>query len=358
MPSVEVNGVRINYLQLPCESGRGSGDLVMVHGLATSLAFWCFSHAPSFAGSHRVTLYDLRGHGRSGMTDSGYTAENMAEDLRQLLDRLGIERAHFVAHSFGGAVALHLACHSPARFASLIIADTHVAAVRRLQGGRWAFGEKIQQILDQNGLDLDVQEPYFGYRLLGAVARIKVRSGTVSPELERLVRPLLGENGMRTASRWLHLIGTTRAEEELMGGDGLAPDSLRRLDFPIQAIYGERSPAMSTGERLLELWPHADFRRVRGAGHFFPATRSSEFIENCRGFWNGELLHGTPRRAGDPDRRHFRSDRFYSREGKWFFDTRESSGNGPFPDRGAAQARLWSRSLAAATAEGIPGGAV
>ncbi|MBZ0157485.1 MAG: alpha/beta hydrolase [Alphaproteobacteria bacterium] len=345
MPSAEVNGVRINYLQMPCESAEECEDLVMVHGLATSLAFWYFRHAPSFSKRYRITLYDLRGHGRSGTTDSGYTAKNMAVDLRKLLDHLGIEHAHFVAHSFGGAVALHLACHHPDRFASLVVADTHISAIRRLQKGKGESGERIQQILDRNNLDLDAGEPYFGYRLLSAVARLKVKNRNISPELEGLVRPLLGENSKRTARQWLRLIETSQAEKELMGDDGISPDRLRGLHFPIQAMYGERSPAMSTGERLLELWPHADFRRIREAGHFFPITRSSEFIENCCSFWKDALLRGIPRRKGDSDKRYFRSNRFYRRDGEWFFDTRESMENGPFRDLVEAKSYMGGRSI-------------
>lgn len=352
MPSAEVNGVRINYLQVPCESGGACGDLVMVHGLATSLAFWYFSHAPAFSKRYRITLYDLRGHGRSGAPDSGYTAQNMAVDLRQLLDHLGIGRAHFIAHSFGGVVALHLACHHPDRFSSLIVADAHVSAVRRLKRAKGEFVEKTQRILDRNNLSLDAADPYFGYRLLSAAARLKVKNMDISRELEDLVSPLWGKNGTRTAHQWLHLVEATRAEEELMGDDGVSLSSLGDLHFPIQAMYGERSPAMSTGEQLLDLWPHADFRRIRGAGHFFPLTRPDEFMESCRNFWEGKLLHEAPRREGDGKGKHFRSDRFYRREDKWFFETRESRENGPFRDLGEAKAGLWSRSISAAAAGG------
>lgn len=329
MPSVEVNGVRLNYLQLPCESGRQAEDLVLVHGLATNLAFWYFTHAPEFAKRYRVTLFDLRGHGRSETPVSGYTAGNMALDLEQLLDRLGIKRAHFAAHSFGGAVALNLACRAPERFTSLMVFDTHIYKVRRAGNAAWKSGPTIQRILDENKLKIDVKDAYFGYRLLTEVARLKLRNGTMTRELEDMVCPLMGKNSARTARSWLKLIETTRAEEELMSDDGLSFESLEKLDFPILAVYGELSQAMTTGSRLLNTWPHADFRWIRGAGHFFPVTRPLEFMETCRQFWTGALHHGVLVRDGDC-KRYFRSSRFYSRAGKWFYDTRESGGNGPF----------------------------
>ncbi len=343
MPFVDVNGIRINYVRIPCETGEACEDLVMVHGLATSLAFWYFSHAPAFSKRFRVTLFDLRGHGRSSTPESGYTASNMALDLEQFLGRLGIERAHFAAHSFGGAVALNLACRNPGRFASLMLLDTHIHAVRRARNTEWKFEEKIQRILDQNEMRIDVKDPYFGYRLLTEAARLKVRNGAITRELEDLIRPITGKNNSRTAGLWLKLIETTRAEQELMGDDGLSLEALRKLNFPILAVYGERSQAMGTGERLLETWPHADFRKIREAGHFFPVTRPREFMETCRQFWCGALLHDVPRRNGDNHKRYFRSCRFYNREEKWFYDTRESAAHGPFDDVETAKEHLRNR---------------
>jgi pimeloyl-ACP methyl ester carboxylesterase len=274
MPFVQTNGIRTNYVQIDCESGNDCEDLVMVHGLATNLAFWYIRYVSAFSKRYRVTLYDLRGHGRSSITDSGYTPKNMAVDLQQLLDHL--------------VVALNLACLNPDHFASLVLADTHISIVRRVQKTKnWEFGKRIQPILEQHSLDVDVREPYFGYRLLSAVAHLQIQNVEISQELEDLVSPLMGNNSKRTANQWLKLMGTTQAEKELMGDDGLSLDRLRKLNFPILAMYGEYSQAMSTGEQLLEVWPHADFRQIRGAGHFFPITRSSELMENCRQFWNG-----------------------------------------------------------------------
>ncbi|HDH08247.1 MAG TPA: alpha/beta hydrolase [Nitrospirae bacterium] len=333
MPTVEINGSRINYCQVDCKSGNDCEDLVMIHGLATSLAFWYFSHAAEFSKRYRVTLYDMRGHGRSGITESGYTSNNMAVDLQKLIDHLKIDRAHFIAHSFGGVVALNLACIDPDRIASLMLIDTHIFAVRRLpKTKKWKSADSIQQILDKNGLDIDVKEPYFGYRLLSTVARMQTQNIEISEELKNMVNHLMWKNNKRTASRWLKLMETTKAEEELMGDDGLSLNSLRKLKFPILALYGEFSPAMPTGEQLLEVWSHADFRRIRKAGHFFPITRPFEFMKNCQQFWDGALIKELPRREGDYNKRHFRSERFFKEDDKWYFYTRESKKIGPFDD--------------------------
>ena len=344
MPAAVVNGCKINYIQIDCEAGDDRQDLVMIHGLSTSMAFWYLPHASQFSKQFRVTLYDLRGHGRSGVSDFGYTPNNMGKDLQALLDSLNIERAHFIAHSFGGVVALSLACLDPSRLASLVLVDTHISAVRRLSKTKdWGFGKKIQPILKQHGLDVDVGEPYFGYKLLSAIAQMHSRNADTFPLFENELRPVIGKFSKRTAIQWLNLLKTTRAEQELMGDDGLSLDRLRKLHFPILAMYAEHSQTMSTGEQLLGVWPHADFRRIRDAGHFFPLTRPYEFMENCLQFWNAAPTKRLPSRVGEFGRSFFRSKRFYRREDKWFLDTRESTEEGPFNSLDEAKEYLWSK---------------
>ncbi len=332
MPTATVNGVRLNYLQVEDGGPAAREDLVMVHGLATNLAFWYLPYAPEFARQFRVTLLDLRGHGRSQMTPQGYTPQNLGRDLGGLLDALGLQRVHLMAHSFGGVVALNFACAQPERVASLVLADTHIAAVRHVETRQeWEFGQRIQPMLERHGLDLDTRDPYFGYRLLTRVAQWQVRGFAVPGELLELARPLMGRAGARTAQQWLHLMDATSAGAELMGDDGLTLDRLRALRFPILAMYGDHSQARLTGDELLGLWPHAEFRRVRDAGHFFPSSRADELISGCRRFWGGEFAAAPRRtRAGEAERRWFRSDRVFETGGHWYFTTRERNRVGPF----------------------------
>ena len=229
MPTAIVNGVRLNYVQTDDGGDGVREDLVMVHGLATNLAFWYFRYAPEFSRRFRVTLLDLRGHGRSEMPADGYSPANMARDLGELLDHLGIDKAHFVAHSFGGVVALKFACEHQQRVRSLVLADSHIAAVRRL-GPQcdWRYGQDIQPILDRHGLDLDTRHPYFGYHLITRMAQWQLQGTQVPPELAELFSPLAGASTRPTARQWLALMETTSAVEEMMIDDGLALEELRR----------------------------------------------------------------------------------------------------------------------------------
>jgi pimeloyl-ACP methyl ester carboxylesterase len=331
MPVAQVNGARLNYLQVEEPGDAPREDLVMVHGLATNMAFWYLPYAPEFAKRFRVTLFDLRGLGRSEMTPNGYTPQNLALDLQGLMDHLGIQRAHVMAHSFGGVVALSMACMDASRVRSLVLCDTHISAVRRHHVPRdWGNRGHIQTVLDRHGLRLDTHDPYFGYRLLTEVAHLQLRNQDVPQDLLDLVGPMMGKQGKRTASQWVKLMDETAAEAQLMGDDGLALDALRRLMFPILALYGDHSQARLTGGELLDVWPHAEFRRVRDAGHFFPASRPDDVMAECERFWRGEFARKPVVRSGEEQRRHFRSDRVFKTDGSWFFTTREQRRLGPY----------------------------
>jgi pimeloyl-ACP methyl ester carboxylesterase len=332
MPMATINGVQLNYLQLDDGGGAAREDLVMVHGLATNMAFWYFKYGLPLAKKFRVTLYDLRGHGRSEMPEAGYSPQILANDLAGLMDHLHIEKAHFLAHSFGGVVTLNFACQEPQRVRSLVLADSHFSAGRQIQArAEWAFGQKFQPILERHGLDLDTRDPYFGPKLLIRVAEWQLQGREMPAELTELVSPLLGKTGKRTSSEWLKLMRTTHAEAEMTSDDGLTLERLRTLRFPIFAMYGDNSPARLSGAELLEIWPHAEFRRVRDAGHFFPTLRPDEVLSGCKRFWGGEFAHASRRhRSGEAGRRYFRSDRVFMANDAWYFTTRNEHRVGPF----------------------------
>jgi hypothetical protein len=168
--------------------------------------------------------------------------------------------------------------------------------------------------------------------------------GTEVPaELAELVSPLMGKSTKQTARQWLALMETTSAKAQMMGDDGLALEELRKLRFPILALYGEKSHARLTGQVLLEVWPQAEFRGVRDAGHFFPSSRPQEMISDCKRFWGGEFSAERRRnRDGETPRNYIRTDRVFAVDDAWYFMTREKCRMGPFATREEALAEIQS----------------
>src|SRR2546428_400688 len=80
-----------------------------------------------FATHFRYVSYDRRGCRLSSCPEQGYELTNQAEDLRALLDLLGIERAHLVASSAGGPIGFVFAATYPQRTRALVLAGTALA---------------------------------------------------------------------------------------------------------------------------------------------------------------------------------------------------------------------------------------
>jgi pyruvate dehydrogenase E2 component (dihydrolipoamide acetyltransferase) len=114
--NVEVLGSRINYLQ----RGEGSEASILIHGFGGDLNSWMFNHE-ALASGRSVFALDLPGHGSSSKkVEEGSVAE-MAKTLAAFMDAVGVEKAHLVGHSMGGAIATVFAVDHPQRCLSLTL---------------------------------------------------------------------------------------------------------------------------------------------------------------------------------------------------------------------------------------------
>lgn len=102
---------------------EGAGPpVVLLHGVGGNHASW-FQQVPHLASRYDMIALDQRGFGRSEDRD-GAGRSAMAEDLRALLDHLGIARVALVAQSMGGGTAVAFACTHPHRVARMVLAGT------------------------------------------------------------------------------------------------------------------------------------------------------------------------------------------------------------------------------------------
>jgi aminoacrylate hydrolase len=101
---------------------HGSGPpLILSAGMGGSGNYW-LPNLPALAKHFRVILYDHRGTGRS---DRAVTPriESIGDDIRLLMDELGIERASIVGHAIGGMGALNLALDTPERVEKVVVVN-------------------------------------------------------------------------------------------------------------------------------------------------------------------------------------------------------------------------------------------
>src|SRR3979490_3343795 len=104
-----LHGRRVSYLT----AGEGP-VLLLVHGIASDSEAWRAS-LPLLARRAKVIAPDLPGHGASGKAPGDYSLGSLASVLRDLLVKLGHDRATLVGHSLGGGVAMQFAYMFPER---------------------------------------------------------------------------------------------------------------------------------------------------------------------------------------------------------------------------------------------------
>jgi pimeloyl-ACP methyl ester carboxylesterase len=106
------DGVRIHYMML----GDEGSWVVLVHGYTDSAERMWFRTgiAQALAPNHRVVALDNRNHGQSDTPEPN--GSGRAEDVLELMDHLGIERAHIHGYSMGGGITGELLASHPERF--------------------------------------------------------------------------------------------------------------------------------------------------------------------------------------------------------------------------------------------------
>lgn len=172
MPVLSANGETIHYLK------EGAGPAVaLIHSLGSSVHMWRETIA-ALKDRYTVIACDARGHG--GTSGKGEcSVATAAQDLKAVLDQLGISECHLVGISTGGPVALTLAAQSPGTVKSLMLADTFAKPVEGSKERVEATAEAIAYVsMEEFGTQyaaeallpstlLDVQD-----ELAGVVAKV------------------------------------------------------------------------------------------------------------------------------------------------------------------------------------------
>jgi pyruvate dehydrogenase E2 component (dihydrolipoamide acetyltransferase) len=102
-------------------AGQEAGTpVVLIHGYASDMNSWAFN-IPALAADHPVIAIDLPGHGASDKAVGDGSLATLADAVHGALRALGVDRAHMVGHSLGGAVAAWVAAEHPGLAASLTL---------------------------------------------------------------------------------------------------------------------------------------------------------------------------------------------------------------------------------------------
>jgi pimeloyl-ACP methyl ester carboxylesterase len=248
MPYLKTDdGVRIYYE----EHGKGT-PLVLAYGIGGNAKMWDVN-VPGLASRHRLILWEPRGHAHSDSPEDPvkYSFQRWALDLKAVVDRLGLRRAHVGGLSLGAGIATRFALRFPGRVRSLVVTNSSSASGLPLSWQSVVMRARSIEITLTRGMD--------------AMAEFAMSE---NPNLsERLALDPGAKAEFYEEYRQLVPIGYANSLRALLAMDHIT-DELPKLRMPVLLIGGDRDPSLAPmnvmhrkirGSKLVVLTPASHF---------------------------------------------------------------------------------------------------
>jgi pimeloyl-ACP methyl ester carboxylesterase len=267
MPFVELGNLKFHYQQA---GPVGAPDAVLIHGVTGNLAVWMLSGLMTkLARQFRVTAYDMRGHGYSDTPPDHYTTADMAADFAALYAQLGLKPALLMGHSFGGAVALHVAQSHPDLLAGVVLSDPFVPALHHLQANprKWKGFRAYKKNAATAGMIIAGN--------LWDLSEMLNQAASLSGWRKKKFIERAGE---ATLNRLVRLAGTSCGADVAQLA-GLTEQTIPEIATSCVCLYGEHSPFLPMCLKLIDLLPHCEPDIVPQAQHFAFEENPAEFID-------------------------------------------------------------------------------
>lgn len=162
MPQITSQDTTIYYDYQPAQEQSAKPLIVFIHGLTLDSRSWNFIQPHFVKLGYSTLAYDIRGHGKSGVPPSGYGVVRRVQDLKQVLDEVGIkDNLVLVGHSLGGSEAISYAVTYPEAIKGLVLIDSWIAGFRPTENSPMRFN--ANSVAQQQSVQAAIE----GFRELG-----------------------------------------------------------------------------------------------------------------------------------------------------------------------------------------------
>ena len=265
---IDVDGIGTNYIQ----AGQGQA-LILIHGSGpgvTAYANWR-GVIPDLAKHFTCYAPDTLGFGYTDFPADiqGFSMQRWVAHLIGFMDALGIEKAHFIGNSYGGALALALAIHHPERVGAMVLMGAAGLPFPISQGleAVWGYQPSVEAMREL--MCIFAHDPAL------------VKEEIVRSRYEASIRPgaqeAYGSLFPAPRQRWLDALASDEAD-------------LRALIHPTLLIHGREDvivPAMQS-IRFNQLIPNSELHVFGGCGHWTQIEKRERFIAMVTDFLTGQ----------------------------------------------------------------------
>ena len=119
-----MNSAKCNDINICYDVLGGGFPLVMITGLGSNMDWWDQRLLDQTSKKFRTIIFDNRGAGSTDAPKIDYSIKMFADDTRELMDTLKIERAHVLGTSMGGMIAQEFVLSYPKRVEKLVLCST------------------------------------------------------------------------------------------------------------------------------------------------------------------------------------------------------------------------------------------
>ena len=264
---VDVDGIGTNYIV------AGQGDpLILIHGSGpgvTAYANWR-GVIPDFAQHFRCYAPDTLGFGYTDFPSDiqGFDMDRWIAHLIGFMDALGIEKAHFIGNSYGGALAVNLATRHPERVNRLVLMGAAGVRFDVTDGLRkvWGYQPSVEAMRD-----LMTTFAFDAGLVKDEIVRSRFEA-SVRPGAQEAFSSLFPE----PRQRWLEALATDE-------------DKLAALPHEVMLVHGREDVIVphAVSERFHQLIPNSELHLFGKCGHWTQIERRERFVALVTPFLQG-----------------------------------------------------------------------
>jgi pimeloyl-ACP methyl ester carboxylesterase len=247
--------------------GKGEGDpIVLLHGFPQTWYEWRDIIPQLIANNYTVIAPDLRGLGDSERPQTGYDKKTIAEDIYQLVKKLGYSKIYLVAHDWGSAVAYSYAAAHPEGVNKMVILDIVLPgfgleeAANFSPNGLWHLSFHTVRDLPEKLIE-GKEDIYLNWFYDWTYNQSAITSEAREEYIQQYSKP----GALRAGFEYYRAVFEDAKQNKEYGKD--------KLDIPVLAIGGEAGLGNLTTASFQKVANNVTGITLPNTGHFIPEER-------------------------------------------------------------------------------------